>query len=157
MGIWQLNVFHRKNLAKPETQGTSPSCSHILANARMFRSCGDTLFNDLSMFLSALSCTYILSIDIKPLKTLCRKGFACMGTLSAMESLSDALNVLFFALLSGEHYNIFTKVNAWYHKTSINNCIRVFRSISNIESYNFFFSKWLKTFVTWKNFLDLNL
>lgn len=102
MGIWQLNVFHRKNLAKPETQGTSPSCSHILANARMFRSCGDTLFNDLSMFLSALSCTYILSIDTKPLKTLCRKGFACMGTLSAMESLSDALNVLFFALLSGE-------------------------------------------------------
>lgn len=53
------------------------------------------------MFLSALSCTYILSIDIKPLKTLCRKGFACMGILSAMESLSDALNVLFFALLSG--------------------------------------------------------
>lgn len=105
-GYLAAKCFPQKKSSKTRDTG------HILANARMFRSCGDTLFNDLSMFLSALSCTYILSIDIKPLKTLCRKGFACMGTLSAMESLSDALNVLFFALLSGEHYNIFTKVNA---------------------------------------------
>lgn len=80
MGIWQLNVFHRKNLAKPETQGTSPSYSHILANARMFRSCGDTLFNDLSMFLSALSCTYILSIENPLQKGFCMHGhIECYG------------------------------------------------------------------------------
>lgn len=105
----------------------------------MFRSCGDILFNDLLMFLSVLFCIYIFFIDIKLLKIFCRKGFVCMGILSVMEFFSDVLNVLFFVFLFGEYYNIFIKVNVWYYKILINNCIRVFRLIFNIESYNFFF------------------
>lgn len=62
-----------------------------------------------------------------------------MGILSVMEFFSDVLNVLFFVFLFGEYYDIFIKVNVWYYKILINNCIRVFRLIFNIESYNFFF------------------
>lgn len=76
-------------------------CSYIFVNVRMFRSCGDILFNDLLMFLLVLFCIYIFFIDIKLLKIFCRKGFVCMGILSVMEFFSDVLNVLFFVFLFG--------------------------------------------------------
>lgn len=74
----------------------------------------------------------------KAIRNPLQKWF-CMGTLKATESLSDALNVLFFALLSGETFQYLPsksmpdiiKVSAWYHNPPINSCIGVFWSISN--------------------------